>query len=89
MPQGCIVEGNDDTIGCAIVVSVSASCSRCYILASTSCIMTCLHHVLWTLSSWALIIYRVDTALYLYVLPIASTLTSFSSLCLSCNLSQV
>ena len=89
MPQECIMEGNDDTIGCAIVVSVSASCSRCYILASTLYIMTHLHHVLQTLSSWALIIYRVDTALYLYALPIASTLTSFSSLCLSCNLSQV
>ena len=26
-------KGYDDTIGCAIVVSVSASCSRCYNLA--------------------------------------------------------
>jgi len=33
MPQEYIIEkgkGYDDTISCAIVVSVSASCSRCY-----------------------------------------------------------
>ena len=82
-------KGNDDIIGYAIVVSVSASCSRYYILVSTSCIMTHSHCILRTLSSWIPIIYRVDTALYLYTLPIASTLTSFSSICLSCNLSQV
>ena len=33
--------------------------------------------------------YKVDTVLYLCSLPIASTLTSFSSLCFSYNLSQV
>jgi len=36
IPQGCIMEkgkGYDDTIGCAIVVSVSASYSSCYNLA--------------------------------------------------------
>ena len=34
--QGCIMEkgkGYDNTIGCAVVVSVSTSCSRCYNLA--------------------------------------------------------
>ena len=31
------VKGNDDMIGCAVIVSVSASCSRCYILASSLC----------------------------------------------------
>jgi len=36
MPPGCSMEKGkeyDDMIGCAIVVSVSASCSRCYNLA--------------------------------------------------------
>ena len=80
---------SDNTIGCAIVISVSTLCSRCYILTSISCIMPYLYCVLQTLSLWASIIYRVDTALYLYALPIVSTLTSFPSLCLSYNLSQV
>ena len=80
---------NDNTIGCAIVISVNTLYSRCYILAFTSCIMSHLYCVLQTLSLWASIIYRVDTALYLYALPIASTLTSFSSFCLSYDLSQV
>ena len=71
------VKSNDDMIGCAATVSISTLCSRCYVLTSTSCIITCLHHVLWILSSWAPIIYRVDTVLYLYTLPIASTLIPF------------
>ena len=33
------VKGNDDMISCTATVSVSTSCNRCYILASTSCIM--------------------------------------------------
>ena len=82
------VKDNDNMIGCATNVSVSTSCSRCDVLTSTSCTMTHLHHILWTLSSWASSIYRVDTILYPYALPIASTLISFSSFCLSYNLSQ-
>jgi len=38
MPQECIMEmdiGHDDMIGCAKVVSVSASYSRCFCLASS------------------------------------------------------
>jgi len=31
------IEGNDNTIGCAKVVSVSTSCSRCHILTPSSC----------------------------------------------------
>ena len=79
------IKSNSDMISCAAVISVSTSYNRCYVLTSTSYIMT---HVLQTLSSWASNIYRVDTILYLYALPITSTLISFSSLCLSCNLSQ-
>jgi len=82
------VKGNDNMISCATTISVSTSCSRCYVLASTSCIMTWLHYILQTLFLWAFIIYRVDTVLYLYALPIVSTLIPFSSLCLSFNLSQ-
>ena len=82
------VKDNDNMIGCAAIVSVSTSYNRCYVLVSTSYIMTCLHYVLQTLFSWASNIYRVDTVLYLYTLPIVSTLIPFSSLCLSCNLSQ-
>ena len=36
------IKGNDDMIGCAKVVSVSASCSRCCILALSLCFTT--HH---------------------------------------------
>ena len=82
------VKDNDNMIGCAISVSISASCSRCDILASTLCIMTYLHHVLWTLSLWTSIIYSIDTVLYPYTLPIKHTPIPSSSLCLSCNLSQ-
>jgi len=32
------IKGNDDTISCTVVVSVSTSCCRCYILASSSCL---------------------------------------------------
>ena len=42
--------GNDITISYTIVVSVSTLCSRCGILTSTSCIMTCPHCVLWIFS---------------------------------------
>ena len=82
------VKGNDNMIGCTAIISVSTLYSRCYILTSISYIMTHQRHVLWTLFSWAFNIYRVDTILYLYTLPIASTLIFFSSLCLSYNLSQ-
>ena len=35
------VKGNDDMISCATSVSVSTSYSRCNVLASNSCIITC------------------------------------------------
>ena len=58
------VKGNDDMISYAAIVSVSASCSRCYILAwSSYCIMWLLH-VLWTIPSWSLCIYSVEILLY-------------------------
>ena len=50
IPQGCIMEmdiGYDDTISCAEVVSVSASCSRCSCLASFLLLSHCyLTHML-------------------------------------------
>jgi len=57
-------KNNDDMIGCAASISVSASCSRCNILALASWIITCFPHVLWMLSSWNTSIYSIDTALY-------------------------
>ena len=45
------VKSNYDMISCATIVSVSASCNRCYILASFLCCMTQLLHVLWTIPS--------------------------------------
>ena len=82
------VKSNNDMIGYAASISVSVSCSRCDVLALTSCFMTWLYCVLWTYSSWTLCIYSVDTVLYPYALPIDHTPIPFSSLCLSCNLSQ-
>ena len=40
------VKDNDNIIGYTVIVSVSTSYSRCYILALFSCSMTCLHHIL-------------------------------------------
>ena len=77
------VKGNNDMIGCTTTVSVSVSCSRCYILALSSCYMTCLPHVLWTLSLWLYHIYSVDTILYPYAFPLIHSPSLFSSLCLS------
>ena len=56
-------KGNDDMIGCAACSSVSTSCSRYTILASSSCSMTCSPYVLQTLVSWTSYIYSIDTTL--------------------------
>jgi len=39
------VKGNDNMIGCTVIVSVSTSCSRCYILTSSLCFITGLSYV--------------------------------------------
>ena len=39
------IKGNDDMIGCTVIVSVSTSYSRCYILASFLCFITYLPYV--------------------------------------------
>ena len=74
-------EGDDNTIGCAVVVLVSASYSRYFNLAFFSCTMTHLPHGLCTVSSLTTSIYSVDTILYPYTLPlISSSLLFFKSL---------
>ena len=57
-------KGNDDMIGCTACSSVSTSCSRCIVLASSSCSMTHFPYVLQTLASWTICIYSMDTTLY-------------------------
>ena len=76
-------------IGCAIVVSVSASYSIYYNFASSSqSSYVILPHVLYIVSSFTPSIYSVDTILYPYALPlIQSPLTSLKSLP-KCNLSS-
>ena len=66
------VKDDDDMISCTIIVSVSTSCSRYYTLASSSCFVTYLPHVQWTISSLLVCIYSVDTLLYPYALPLES-----------------
>ena len=51
------VKGNDVTIGCAIVVSVSTSCGRHLSLAFFSYTITCLPHGLGTIFSCTLHIF--------------------------------
>ena len=58
------VKGNDDMIGCTAIVSVSASCSRHLILASSSYCMTRPPYVHWMVSLWILHIYSVEIPLY-------------------------
>ena len=77
------VKGNDDKIGCTIMVSVSALYSRCYTLTSSSCFMTCLLHIQWITVSFLICIYSIDTFLYPYALPLVYHFFTFSSLCLS------
>jgi len=56
-------KGNDNMISYTASISVSTSCSRCNILVLASWTMTRLPHVQWTLSSWDISIYSIDTAL--------------------------
>ena len=58
------VKGNDDIISCTAIVSVSASCRRCYILVSFLYCMTWLLHVHWMVSSRLLHIYSIEIPLY-------------------------
>ena len=62
-------KGDDNTIGYAIVVSVSTLYSRCSNLAFSSCTMTYWPHRLCTVSSLTISIYSIDTLLYSYTLP--------------------
>ena len=77
------MKGNDIVISCAIVVSVSASCSRHLSLAFSLLTMTYSPYGLWTISSCTIHIYSIDTILYLYALPLITSPLFFSSLCLS------
>ena len=81
-------KGNDNIIGCAGVISVSASCGRHFNLALSSCIMTCLSCVLWTISSYTLHIYSVDTIMYSYALPLITILLLLFKSLLKYNLSS-
>jgi len=86
IPQECIIEmdrGYDNMIGCTEAVSVSTLCKRCWNLILSSCIVTHLPHGLCIVSSLYTSIYSVDNLLYLYALPIITSLYFFSSLCLS------
>ena len=82
------IKDNDDIISYAKVVSVSTSCNRCYIFASFLCFMTCLHHVLWTVSLWFTYIYSIDILLYSYVLPLAIHHSLLLKSLSKCNLSS-
>ena len=79
--------GYDAIISCAVVVSVSASCSRHCILIDFSILSHILYYCEHMFSSWFIYIYSVDIVLYSYTLPIDHFLHFYSSLCLSCNLS--
>ena len=72
------------TIGCAEVVSVNASCSRCYSLTQSSLFPLVFHMFLYSCMSHCLSsfsIYSVARYLYLYALPLAiHPLTSLKSL---------
>ena len=57
-------------IGCTVIISVSTSYNRYHILTFSLYFMTHLYHILWTVSSWPLIIYSIDILLYSYALPI-------------------
>jgi len=58
------VKGNDNIIGYTAIVSASALCNRCHILALSSCCITWLLHILWTILSWFSCIYSVKILLY-------------------------
>ena len=62
------VKGNNNMISYTIIVSVSISYSRCYILVSSSYSMTHLHYVQWIISSLLVCIYSIDIFLYPYAL---------------------
>jgi len=81
-------KGNDNTISCAIVVSVSVLYSGCCFITFSSWLYNSWTHVWWTIASCTIGIYGINTFMYPYALPIDSTLIIFSNLCLSCNLSQ-
>ena len=63
-------KGNDNTIGYAKVVSVSASYSRYSILTLSLYTMTCLSYGLQLVFSYLSYIYGIDTILYPYALPL-------------------
>jgi len=81
------VKSDDKTISYAIVISVSASCSKHCFIALFSWWYELWTHILWMIALCTIGIYSVDTFLYSYTLLIDSTLYTFSSLCLSYNLS--
>ena len=82
------VKGNDDMIGCAEVVSVSASCSRCSNLTFSSCSITYFPYGLHSDSSWPVHIYSIDTILYPYALPLLYHPYSHLKSLPKCNLSS-
>ena len=84
--QGCNMkkeQESDDTIGCAKVVSVNTSYSRCFNFMFSLCSMTCFPHGLHIDFLWLIYIYSIDTILYPYTLPLESIPILISSLCLS------
>ena len=76
-------QGFDNIFGCAEVVSVSTSCSRCSNFMFSSCSMTHFPHGLHIDSLWLVCIYSIDTILYPYALPLESISLLILSLCLS------
>ena len=81
-------KNNDDMIGCVVVVLVSILCSRHCFIALSSWLYDLWTYIQQTIASCTIGIYSVDTFLYSYTLLIDSILYTFSSFCLSCNLSQ-
>jgi len=67
---GLRVKSNDNIIGCAVIVSVSALCSRYYILAPSSYSITHLYYVQQTVILCWTHTYSIEVHLYLYALPI-------------------
>ena len=80
--------GYDDTISCAEVVSVSASCSRCFLLMFSLCSITCLPHGLHLVASCITCIYSIDTILYPYALPFIPIPVLILKSLPKCNLSS-
>ena len=81
-------KSNDNMISCTEIVLVSASYSRCSILALSLCTMTHLSYGLQPVSLCCSYIYSVDTILYPYALLLIHYSYSHLKSLSKCNLSS-